>query len=227
MYIQDLECPTIKNNRIEEYLVKNKVAGTSFKSKKINILKRPICSLNRFIHKIKTAIRSQIKKKLSPNAFNFFTSIFLGKKDQEQQHLMRNPFLAWGISHYLARSGLHVAIVFFITTLFINLITITFSFKVVLVLLICLLYALLSWPSISFKRALLLIIGYQLCHLLKIPINTFHLLNLVLLLCIFSNTQLIFALDFQLTFILTYALILIGQSRNKSPASTKSCISSS
>jgi len=224
VYIKDLECAPIKNQRIEEYLIKNRSAGTAFKCKKISIQKRPPWSLNRFIHNIKTKIRSKIKQKLSSNTFQFFSSIFLGKREPEQHHLMKKPFLAWGIMHYLARSGLHLAIIFFITTILINLFSIAFSLKTIFVFLFCLIYALLSWPSISFKRALLLIICYQICHLLKISINSFHLLNLVLLSCILANTQLIFALDFQLTFILTYALILISKPRTTKTSNAKSCI---
>jgi len=223
VYINGLRCPSVKNERIKEYLIKNRLAGTAFTIKKLNLIKRPHWSLTRFIHTIKNRMRLQLQKKLSTNTFHFFSSIFLGKKNTQEQHIMKRPFLSWGIVHYLARSGLHLAIIFFIATLLVNIFSITFLLKVFIVLLFCLLYALLTWPSISFKRALLLIISYQICHLLKIPIDSFHLLNIALLLCIIANTQLIFSLDFQLTFILTYTLILIGKQPAIDNRNTKSC----
>jgi len=223
VYIKGLECSPIKNERIKEYLKKNNLAGTAFKIRKCKLIKRPFWSLTRFIHTIKNKTHLSLQKKLSGNTLHFFNSIFLGKKNSTQQYNMKPPFLSWGISHYLARSGLHLALVFFIATMVVNLLSIAFTLKIFIAMSFCILYAFLTWTAISFKRSLLLILGYQICHLLKVPIDSLHLSNLVLLTCVIANTQIIFFLDFQLTFILTYTLIIINKQRIINKEQAKSC----
>ncbi len=195
--------------KLNHFLRKNNYCGTAFSPQKIYLIKRPKHSLRRFIHTIKHRLYTTINKKLNPMTQSFFNSIFLGKKESKEYERLKNPFLSWGITHYLARSGLHLSSIFLIITFIGNLLLLPFLINIMLILCCCLLYASLTWPSISFNRSLLLIIGYQLCKLLKIPIDSLHLLNIVLIICIISNSYLIFALDFQLTFILTYALIYI------------------
>jgi len=221
IYIKELKCSAIKDERQKNFLVRNQYRATSFCTSKIKRIKRPHMDFYRFIHRTKHTIRNSLKKKLPSENFNLLSSIFLGKRDTTNFHFIKKPFMTWGITHYLARSGLHLAVIFIAIATLLNCLFIPIILKTFIIFLMCTLYALFSWSSISFTRSFLLISGYQLCTLLKIPINSFHLLNIVLLSCIYFNTQLIFSLDFQLTFLLTYSLILINKYKHLNPGQSK------
>lgn len=222
IYAKEITCSKIRDNKQKDFLKRNQYHATAFYINKFKKIKRPQLSFRRIIHNIKNNIRNSIKKKLPFDHFNLFSSIFLGKRESENFHLIKKPFMAWGITHYLARSGLHLAIIFVVISSLLNFLFIPIALKTILIFLFCIFYAFFSWHSISFTRSLLLISGYQLCTLLKIPINSIHLLNIVLLICIHANTQLPFSLDFQLTFLLTYSLILINKYKLLSLGPSKS-----
>jgi hypothetical protein len=194
-----------------------KCTAIAFHPRYIKRIYRPSWSIKCFLHEQKNKIKERLRKNLAQSEYTLLSSIFLGKKEPEDLYRIRKTFNAWGITHYLARSGLHLAIIFVLLSTLLNVFLIPLTLKALFIAIICILYTSLSWQSISFTRSLLLMLSYQICTILKLPINSLHLLNIILLGCVISHTNLIFQLDFQLTFILTYSLILINKYKLLSP----------
>ena len=192
-------------------LQRTKCSALAFHPTFIKRIFRPQISIKRFFQEKKNDIKEKLKKAFKKSEYTLFSSIFLGKKENQELYKIRKLFNTWGITHYLARSGLHLALIFILLSALFNILFIPLIIKIFLIFGVCIIYAALSWSSISFTRSLLLMLSYQLCMLLKLPIDSFHLLNLVFLVCIIPHTYLIFQLDFQLTFTLTYSLILINK----------------
>jgi len=192
------------------YLVKENALATLFSRKKPKLIQRPRFSLARRFFQTRQKLYQTLKQKLSSKSFSYFASIFLGNKEPLSQGSQeRTPFYYWGIAHYLARSGLHIALFILLWRLLLSLLPIFFLAKHVLLITFCLVYALLSWPSISFFRALTLFLTYELGIITNHKPHIFYLLYLITgTILIFNPTQLFF-LDFQLSFALTLALTAI------------------
>lgn len=163
------------------------------------------------IYKFKHQFLLKLKFKLSPATFSLLTTIFLGHKkagihaDTQQ---MRNQFQVWGLAHFLARAGLHMIIIALLIKLLLLGLQIPTRLNSPTIILLILLYHQLSWPSISFLRALYMVTLYEFCKFNNWQLDGLHLLNLILVGALLINPVQIFSLDFQLSFALTYALVL-------------------
>lgn len=194
----------------QHYLLKENVAASSFMPKcNIKLISRPQYSLNRLIALYRSSLCDSLKNKMSSQGFSIFCPLFLGKRNLEKKTVMQyntELFTIWGITHYLARSGLHLVV---LITLWLSIFTclpISFNKKQWLLLFISLMYFLLSWSSIPFYRALTTVILHRLCLLVRLQSHFLHLLILTCLSILLLNPIQLFFLDFQLSFGLTFAL---------------------
>jgi competence protein ComEC len=191
------------------YLMKENIAATAFLiNEKLELMHRPKQSFFRWLSVLKDTLLKECRKKLNKQTFSLFSSVFLGnrllgKKEMEDP---KEQCKTWGISHYLARSGLHLVIFVFAWHMLLKLLPIPFLLKELIMLFLSILYFLLSWTSISFIRAFATFIFYKTCIITSSPINTFYLLTLVCFLVLLFNPMQLFFLDFQLSFGLTFAL---------------------
>lgn len=163
------------------------------------------------IYTIKHQLLSKLKLKLTPTSFSLLATIFLGHKkagDPQNTQLIRDKFQVWGLAHFLARAGLHMIMIALLIKLLLLALQIPVKFSSPVIILLIMVYHLLSWPSVSFLRALYMVISYETCKLLNLQVDSLHLLNLILIGALLSNPVQIFFLDFQLSFTLTYALVL-------------------
>ncbi|HSW73575.1 MAG TPA: ComEC/Rec2 family competence protein, partial [Candidatus Limnocylindria bacterium] len=156
---------------------------------------------------------AQLQKKLSRPTAHLFSSIFLGNKYARKKDIepLKEHFTTWGVTHYLARSGLHMVIFTITWHTLLTFIPLAFALKEALLIALVIIYALLSWTTISFTRALLLFLIHRLCSLLRLQTDLLYLLTLVALAILFDNPLQLFFLDFQLSFGLTFALAYFGQ----------------
>lgn len=142
----------------------------------------------------------------SPLAKAMLATIFGGQKLADQQsQLLRQWFARWGVCHMLARSGLHVGILvgswfWFLLRIF-GLQAASFISWFLLIL-----FATISWPSVSFWRAYLLFSGLVMARLAKRNFRALHFLSLMTLWLLLFNPWQLWALDFQLSFSLVAAL---------------------
>lgn len=192
----------------------NTLTAHSFFAKNIVVIYHPDWSIKRYIAQKRNYFWLSFEKKLSPQTFRLTSIIFFGKSinDELQQHI-RTDFVQWGVAHYLARSGIHLILMLILINALLSFFLLSIYTRTIITTLIGLFYFCFSWASIPFIRACFALGGYQMCHLLKIPINTLHILHLTLIAGLIIDPLIIVCLDFQLTFALTYALIIILRNR--------------
>jgi ComEC/Rec2-related protein len=168
-------------------------------------------SLTSQCSKTKNHLVSTIYQTLSRATATLFSSIFLGVAPPHSDFMqkLRATFSWWGISHYLARSGLHLALIVYILHAFLCTVPIPYRLKQIIALLGIALYTALSWPSISFLRATMMICCSLICILINAPSNNLHLLMCTTIAVLFYNPLYLSCLEFQLSFFLTLGLALI------------------
>ena len=201
--------------------MKEGISATSFIDNiEYTTIMRPHFSIKRWLSEKRNTLLYSFQKSLSPQAFTLFASLFLGEKELSKKHKdeIRGPFKQWGISHYLARSGLHLVIIASLSELFFRYLPIPFFAKQLVSLLMIFAYFLLTWPTISFLRAFAIFVIYKLCILYRTPTHFLHILFLCCLTFLIANPFHLFFLDFQLSFGFTFALAWLNQFKTITPS---------
>lgn len=202
------------NKHFEQFLIKNNVAATVFiPTLNFKKIASPKNNLVTFLKKYKCNLLKKINLKMNSATKTMFNSIFLGKKthNKTQFTALRDNFQAWGIIHYLARSGLHLVIIGAIWQFFCNALRLSFISSNIIILLLMLIFYLLSWQALPFIRALIMIVCYRICRFYQLQIHVLHILNLSCIIILLSNPIALFFLDFQLSFVLTYGLVFLNE----------------
>lgn len=202
-----------QNTSYKNYLIKENLLASVFfyKNKNIKILHTPEFSLKKLIWNIQTNTYQRLQQKIHPTVFTYFSLIFLGNTHHKSIDSMRNTFNYWGLSHYLARSGLHIVLFILIWTIFLQLIPISIRFKRGLLIIICVTYKLFSWASLPFTRAFYAFILTEMGKIFNLQTDFLHLLSIVCMTILLFNPMQLFFLDFQLTFALTFALAFVSK----------------
>ena len=107
--------------------------------------------------------------------------------------------------------GLHLVIIIFSWEMLLRSLPLPFLFKNLITLVLALLYALFTFSSISFIRALLTLIFYRFIVMAHRQINTVHIISLITFLVLLYNPIQLMFLDFQLSFWITFLLAWINQ----------------
>lgn len=218
--IQDVLIKKPPKDSYNSYLIKEDIAATLFVPT-INhtLLTHPQISFKRWLFYTKERLLWRFKSKLSPQTFAFFSSVFLGHRawGKAKMEKPKDNCRTWGISHYLARSGLHMVIFIFSWHMLLNLLPLSLLFKDFFLIFLSVIYYLLSWSSISFIRAFTSFILYKFCNVLKVQSQLLHLLTIVTLAVLIINPMQLFFLDFQLSFGLTFALAWFNNIHTKRP----------
>ena len=157
----------------------------------------------------RNTVYSKLAQSVPMTPFTYFSSLFFGNKNCIEYLPMRTHFTRWGLTHYLARSGLHISL---LISLWIGVLRCIPGGRILhaclLGIILCL-YDQLSWSSISFNRALWLwffYLGSWFTHTIATPLFGLCHLTLTLLL---HNPWYAQCLDFQLSFFLTFVLLLL------------------
>ena len=207
--LENITCKKPANQSFNNYLIKEGVSASIFTNTvEHKLISRPSWSIRRWIFYVKKNFIDRCKRKCSLQTFALLSSLFLGNRTIGKR-VMESPkeqFKLWGISHFLARSGLHLVIFILIWQTLLSFTPLPFVAKELLLLGLSIIYFLLSWPSTSFIRAFSTFILYKTCTLFSVPINFIHLLTLVCFFVLLFNPMQLFFLDFQLSFGLTCAL---------------------
>lgn len=201
----------------KDYLLKTGTLATFFNPlPKIMCIDRPTFSFYRTIFQIKMYVLEQAKKILSPYAFELFASLFLGYRNEEKNKELEllDNFKSWGIVHLIARSGIHLTIITGLWQAFLSTLPLPFALKEIILMIIVFGYALLSWTSLSFLRA---IYTFFLCKIITVMGRGYHFLHILTILAIamlLYCPMYLFFLDFQLSFGLTYAIAWLNNQKN-------------
>ena len=220
VWIDDvIECGPIniklnETSDFKQYLQKEGIHGPCFIDKlSYKRMYRPTFSITDWIYWQRELLQIKLRKKMSKETYAFFSSLFIGNKHSIKSKLdeFKINFKLWGISHHLARSGLHLIIFIIIWHFLLNLLPLPFIIKHSLSTLLVGIYAIFSWPSISFWRAFISYFFYKLSILFSISLHPLHAISAVCLFFLIINPLQIFFLDFQLSFLLTFCLAWISQ----------------
>ena len=158
----------------------------------------------------------KINKELTFDKSGYFQALIFGDKG----YLLKddiNSFKNLGTSHLLAISGLHIGVL--ISLIYFSLLKFRVSVKYIekIILIIVPLYMLLSGASASVLRAGFMIIFYILLR--RKNIDKLGSLLFTFLILIMYNPLLIFNIGFQLSFLITFSLLMsesyIKKSKNK------------
>lgn len=152
------------------------------------------------------------KHSLSQLSQTLYVSIFCGKKiKSETTTKMKELFQYWGISHHLARSGLHLIILISLLLFLLSFVPCSSAKKQWLIVVLLCIYYLTTYSSVAFMRAFCMYIFYTICRQLYIPINPAHILLVTTLLILTINPHHLFFLDFQLSFSITLLILWFCQ----------------
>lgn len=202
-----------QNTSYKNYLIKENLLASVFfyENKNITILRSPKCSIRKFIWNIRTNTYQRLQQKIHPTVFTYFSLMFLGNTHHKNIDTIRSTFDYLGLSHYLARSGLHIVLFILIWTIFLQLIPISIRFKRSLLIIICVTYKIFSWTSLPFTRAFYAFILTEIGKIFNFQTDFLHLLSIVCMTILLFNPMQLFFLDFQLTFALTFALAFVSK----------------
>jgi predicted membrane metal-binding protein len=210
----EIMCKRPTNQDFQRYQIKEQIVATIFDdSPTYTIDNHPTWSLRNWVWQQKKRLLDTLATKFSPHTFRFFSSLFLGNRACVKTSLeeTNEQFKVWGISHFLARSGLHLALFLLIWHTIFSFIPIPLIYKQLIITLLSCIYFILTWTSAPFTRSFALFIINKLCLFTK---TSFHLLHYVTLVCfcfLLYSPLYLFFLDFQLSFALTFALAWFNQ----------------
>jgi ComEC/Rec2-related protein len=209
--LENLNLKKPSNSEFALYLKKEAISATLFLSHiPLRVLCHPTTNLKRTISSYKHKIIASLKNKLSPLAYSLFLTIFLGKKSPNK-YPIRQTCKIWGISHYLARSGLHLLLFVLILQILLSLTYIEYRLQSIFLIILGIIYYILSWPSVSFNRAFFAFILEKSATLMLLSIPSCHILNLVCFFTLLNNPYHLFFLDFQLSFSLAFTITYFNE----------------
>lgn len=190
------------------YHLKQHLLGFFFwKKESISITESPIAG-GSWIENQKAHLNRSIIDVFSPTTQNMVKSIFLGDS-QALTSETRSLFEQWGISHYLARSGLHLVLLAAVIIFILQACQLPIFVTRGATLALSILYHLLTSPSTSFLRAFMMNIMIGTSLFLGTTPTMLHLFSVVTLTTILNNPFTALNLDFQLSFGISGALIFM------------------
>jgi len=206
-----------QETRLEQSLAREGIVATFFMPQLYGRRlhdKSFVYAFQRFWHTRRAALYTKLQKACnSPQLFALFSALFLGNKNNEHYPKIKTSFSAWGITHYLARSGLHIVILIALWSYLLGYVYAPLFIKVWALLIMLFVYTMLSWSSLSFYRALFFFMLYSTGILLKKIPNPLHLFCILTTLTLITSPLALFFLDFQLSFGLTFVLLLLSHVR--------------
>ncbi len=214
----NVRCKKPNSESFQRYQIKEQIVSTVFENNPRYIINNhPEWSLRRWIWDQKKRLLQSLSTKLSENGFRFFSSLFLGNRACVKATLeeTNEQFKTWGISHFLARSGLHLALFIFIWQAIFCIIPLPLIIKQFIICLLSFIYFILTWTSAPFTRSFALFILNKVCLFTRTPFHLLHYLTLVCFGFLLYCPLYLFFLDFQLSFALTFALAWFSQLSNQ------------
>lgn len=192
----------------ERYLIKEGIWATAFLTKKcIKIIKTREVPLYKKCFEI---FSTHLKKSIS----DLYDPLFLGKRHKDRNSvIIAHRSVQLGIAHHMARSGIHLVTIFALLMTLLHYIRIRHSYRYWLGSAIAIGYFHITFPSISFIRALCMILLQMFSRINKLTYSSVHALTLTTLMIVLYNPIQIIFLDFQLSFGVTAIIIWLFQAK--------------
>ena len=199
--------------RLDRSLAREEIAATFFMPRlyESTLEKKSFYyCIKRFWHYQRRLLYERLRNKCSPEMFTYFSALFFGNKQTADYTSVKDVFSRWGITHYLARSGLHIVILIMLWSMLFGLVPLPFWLKNILLLVLLYVYSMMSWASLSFYRAVWLFVLYSGALFLRRRPATLHLFSIATATTLIISPLYAFFLDFQLSFGLTLVLLVLG-----------------
>lgn len=157
---------------------------------------------------IRAYIAQSLSTRLSPGAIALFNVLFLGCKSLFDP-FMQELFCIWGLSHILARSGLHLSLFTWLLTQPSRFLIMPYLTQQIIIFLLLGLFMFFTPGTNSIHRSFVMTTIQFLAIIAGRVASNLHILLFTALIMLLINPAILFALDFQLTFLLTFCVILI------------------
>ncbi|MDP3787948.1 MAG: ComEC/Rec2 family competence protein [Candidatus Chromulinivorax sp.] len=212
IFVKNIILKHPKSTSYQEYLIRENVWAVAHpKWLSYTTIKKPTLCMQQ-INELCSMPLCTTNHALSQLTHSLYLSIFCGKKIKSQTTTkMKELFQYWGISHHLARSGLHLIILIGLLLFLLSFVPCSASKKQWAVVVILCFYYLMTYPSVAFMRAFYMYLLYTLCKQLYVPNNPTHILLITTLLILITNPHHLFFLDFQLSFSITLLILWFCQ----------------
>lgn len=191
------------NFNYRNYLKKDNIYG-NLKVNKIEIVKKN----NNIINNLNIQIKEKIKNNYSNQTANFIETIILGDKTNLSD-IVKEEFSNSGLSHLLAISGMHIAIIILISNAILDHIIKNYKIKNILLLIIIIIYATIINLSSSSARAIIMAILHIISKLIYKKDNFLVNISLASLILLIINPYNLIDSGFQLSFIASLGIVII------------------
>lgn len=191
------------NFNYRNYLKKDNIYG-NLKVSKIKIVKKN----NNIINNLNIKIKEKIKNNYSNQTANFIETIILGDKTNLSD-IVKEEFSNSGLSHLLAISGMHIAIIILISNAILDHIIKNYKIKNILLLIIIIIYATIINLSSSSARAIIMAILHIISKLIYKKDNFLVNISLASLILLIINPYNLIDSGFQLSFIASLGIVII------------------
>jgi len=160
------------------------------------------------IYDLRNQLISHVKASTSKDISQWLNGIVFGDDsglDEETAEL----FERWGLTHIIAISGLNMGIIVAMTYFVLVKMNILTKEKAAWLLVFMLpVYALVAGGEPSVWRASLMVVAFILLHKLKVRLSVTDVISIVFLLLLFFDKYIIYQVGFQLSFVVTFGLLL-------------------
>ena len=189
-----------------EFMSFKKLYGVGFAKTVITVNGNQKNIIQSVVISIRKWLRNRIETRFSQNS-GFFRAILIGEKENiDDLSLVLNRA---GLSHILAVSGLHVAILSFALFLIIQLIVRKRNLARLILIILLLVYAAICHWSASVTRAMIMISIYLIGKMLQKKADSNNYLAASFLLITIINPDQLFSIGFQLSFLAVFSLLNI------------------
>jgi hypothetical protein len=210
--IKNVKFKKPNNDEFVQYLQKQGISATLFVTpEKLTCVYRPMYSIRRWVHNMREQLYKRITQSLSRTSRALISALFFGNRSNDKKicDKVSHYFKQWGIAHYFARSGLHLVLFVIFLQWVVSLLPLYLLVKEFLLLLLVFIYFLMSWASLSFIRALTTLFVYKAHVINKRAFSSVSALICVAFFTLLYNPHYLFFLDFQLSFFLTFNVLLL------------------
>lgn len=161
-----------------------------------------------YIHALRFKMMSFVHSHLSDSSAAWVSALIFGD-DSFLNDEEIDLFQHWGLSHLLAISGLHVGIVVSLLYFMLNKLNVVTKERAQIAMLFFLpVYALLAGGSPSVWRASMMVLLILLFYKLHLRVSVTDVISLVFIGLLIVDPYLIYHIGFQLSFIVTFGLLL-------------------
>jgi len=185
------------------------VALVPFDTKALCLTKDGSDSFSARLADLQGAFHHRLTGLADGDAAELISAMLLGTREALSDPIQRD-FRRAGLSHLLAISGLHLAIIVLLLDRFLCLLRIKKPFRIAFLVLFCVGYLFLTGCSYSMLRAVLMLIFLQIAFFFKEDYDAFTALFVGGACMLLFSPSALFDLSFQMTMLATFGILAFG-----------------